>query len=79
MATINTIITSTPPPSSGPFGTTVPLISLWDPVAQRSVQTTAAEMAEYKVKAAFMDFLIEASPHIKEMWIVFNTKERLLK
>ena len=65
--------------SNGPFGATSNSLSLWDPVAQRTVQTNAAEFLEYKVKAAFMDFLIEADPHIKEMWIVFNTKERILK
>ena len=63
----------------GPFGTTGAALSMWDPVTQRSVSINAAEMTELKIQAAFMDFLIEASPHIKEMWIVFNTKERLLK
>ena len=66
-------------PPGGPFGATGAALSMWDPVAQRSVSINAVEMAELKVKAAFMDFLIEASPHIKEMWIVFNTKERILK
>lgn len=64
---------------NGPFGATSLSLTLWDPVSQRNVQTNAAEFLEYKVKAAFMDFLIEADPHIKEMWIVFNTKERILK
>lgn len=78
MTTITTTNTSTTS-VGGPFGTTGAALSMWDPVTQRSVSINAAEMAELKVKAAFMDFLIEASPHIKEMWIVFNTKERLLK
>lgn len=76
MTTVSTIISSTG--TAGPFGSG-PSISLWDPVSQRDIKLTAAELFELKNKAAFMEFLIYADPHIKEMWTAFNTKERILK
>jgi hypothetical protein len=69
-------------PTGGPFGvtsTTNDTLSLWDATARAFVTVTAVELAAYKVKAAFMDFLIDADPHIKELWIAFHTKQRILE
>lgn len=69
--------TITPGPFGRPgFGGAITLI---DAESSAPVTLTAYEVMTLKEKAAFLDFLIQADPHLKEMWAAFRTKERILK